>query len=72
MEIRLSSGDKVILQYRLMNENDTKQHHETYKNFNSEDTHLEEFFFSICEVDKNYKELPSIKGIILTLSHDRL
>ena len=40
--------DEVVSLYRLMNENDTKQQHETFKTFKREYTHLDEFFFSIC------------------------
>lgn len=41
-------GDKVISQYRLFLENDAKQHHGSFKNFNGEDTLHGEFFFSIA------------------------
>ena len=62
-------GDQVISQYRLFLENDVKQYHERFTNFQREDGLLDEFFFSTCEVDKNYKELSSVIEIILTLSH---
>ena len=62
-------GDEVISQYRLFLENDVKQYHERFTNFKREDGCLDEFFFSTCEVDKNYKELSSVIEIILTLSH---
>ena len=43
-------GDKVISQYRLFLENDAKQHHGSFKNFNGEDTLHGEFFFSIARL----------------------
>ena len=63
-------GDKVMGQYRLYLENEVKDKKEKFQKYKREDCSLDDFFFSVCQMDEEkYSELMKVMKIVFTLSH---
>ena len=58
-------GDKVVAQYKSFLEENA----EKFKSFKRNETRLDEFFFTVCGVNKSHPELASVIEVVLTLSH---